>query len=482
MKNQSMENTENMEKSLWDRFPDGSWDRRPFRKICCMSVLCTALLFTACQAEDTQTPNDGVVESVSPEDVQTPDSTEAAETEPAAAPDTEPSGEEEANTADAPEESSEVIISSQPATSVSITMQTPDKTELSDDNGTLYYTSEYSYPVVSIEGNDASADKINADILAEMDNLYAAGETTADDALEWLQSIISDGDSVEDFFRAYSVSASYNIQRADDSVISFTIYTYTDMGGAHGDYTISGVTYDTQTGEQLTLSELSGDPDAFHSATLAYNQALAQTEAFSERMYTTDDITNGTLENVLYAEGAWYLSEAGLVFFSNPYALGPYASGAIEFIIPYKDLADMGFKEQYGYSGRMIMPLEEKQELTVDLNGDGAEDTLFFYSESAYSDDGSYKMANHLTINGTDFADTVAETLPADAWASIALYDLNTDDEYLDIALLVVFADGDTYTPHSFFFRYETDGALTYLGKVKDDVTDPAAAFTELTP
>ena len=423
---------------------------------CCALVLCTALLISACGSGSAPSSDTGTVEPVEPDSGENSDSASDGRSE-------------------------DGIIISAESSPVSITMETPAKTELTDENGTLYFTSEHSYPVVSIEGNDAAADKINADILAEMEKVYAADETTADDALEWLDSVIADGSSVEDFFRAYSTSTSYSPQRSDENVISFTIYSYVDMGGAHGDYNISGVTYDTHTGEKLTFSELSDDPGAFRNTTLAYNQALAQTDAYSERMFTTDDITNGTLENVLYAEGVWYLSRTGLVFISNPYALGPYASGAFEFIIPYKDLADMGFKESYGYDGRTVIPLLEKQELSVDLNGDGTEDTISVYNEYTYDNETS-RTINHLTVNGTDFADTVAQALQEEVWADIALYDLDTGDEYLDIALLVNYPEGDIYPPYSFFFRYEKDGSLSYLGRIKGYATDSSVSFTELMP
>ena len=43
-------------------------------------------------------------------------------------------------------------------------------------------------------------------------------------------------------------------------------------------------------------------------------------------------------------------SPDGLVFISNPYELGPYVAGMIEFTIPYQDLENMGLNQEYWYT------------------------------------------------------------------------------------------------------------------------------------
>ena len=377
-----------------------------------------------------------------------------------------------------------VTFSEDPASSVTITMQPPEKKELTTEDGTVYYTAQYSYPVVSIEGNDAAAEKINADISAQMETVRADGDTAAKEALEWLNSLNESGVPLEPGdFRAYSDDVSYSVQRADDRVISLTVNYYTDAGGAHGYTFWRGAVYDTQTGERLTLDDLSDDPEAFRAATLAYNQELAATDSYSERMFSTEDITNGTLEKVLYEEeNVWYLSGAGLVFVSDAYDLGSYADGAIEFIIPYRDLPDMGFREAYAYDGRLIMPLAEKQEYTADLNGDGTEETISLYNESLYDEaSGVSTTVNHLLIDGTDFADAVSDALPETTWSYLVLFNLDTADDYLEFALCGNYAEGDEYPPYSQFFRYGKDKSLIYLGKTAGYANDTASVIKELT-
>lgn len=442
-----------------------------------------ALTLCACgeNAENTPGPVTPVTDGTQPEN-------NAADTETEEIADTETATETDPTTQTAAEDptadESAVVISEDPASPVTITMEPPEKQELTAEDGTVYYTSEYSYPVVSIEGNTAAADKINADILAQMDTIRASGETAAQESLDWLNSLSESDESLPGDFPASSDNVSYSVQRADDRVISFTVNYYSYAGGAHGYTFWRGAVYDTQTGEKLALDDLSDDPEAFRAATLAYNQELAATDSYSERMFSTDDITNGTLETVLYEEeDVWYLSPSGLVFVSDAYDLGPYAAGAIEFIIPYRDLPDMGFKEAYAYDGRLIMPLGEKQEYTADLNGDGAEETISLYNESLYDDaSGVSTTVNHLLIDGTDYADAVSDALPETTWAYLVMYDLDREDDYVEFALCGNYAEGDEYPPYSQFFRYGKDKSLLYLGKADGYANDTATVIRELTP
>ena len=365
-----------------------------------------------------------------------------------------------------------VIISEDPASPVTVTMQTdtPYDTSLCLADGTEYYTADYSYPVVSIAGNDAAAQKINDDILANIERIYADKESNKSDAEAFAKEVTVGMPCMDDI--------SYGVQRADDRVISFTVNYYSYAGGAHGYEYWRGAVYDAQTGEKLAFDDLSDDPEAFHAATLAYNQKLAATDAYSERIFPADAITDGTLETVLYGEeDVWYLSDAGLVFVSDTYDLGSYADGALEFCIPYAESEEMGLKDAYAYGGRMRLPLKERQETAADLNGDGTKETVSFYAEAALDN------TVHLLIDGADYTDTVAQVLPESAFLllDLVLYDLNTEDDSIELALYCDPED-EQYSEYSFFFRYGKDKSLLYLGKTEGSVAIPLNTFTELLP
>ena len=355
--------------------------------------------------------------------------------------------EEDAADGDAAANEAAVIISEDPASPVTVTMQTetPYDTSLCLADGTEYYTADYSYPIVSIAGNDAAAQKINDDILANIERIYAGKESNKSDAESFAKEVTVGMPCMDD--------VSYGVQRADDRVISFTVNYYSYAGGAHGYEYWRGAVYDAQTGEKLAFDDLSDDPEAFHSATLAYNQKLAATDSYSERIFSADAITDGTLETVLYGEeDVWYLSDAGLVFVSDTY-------------------------DKYAYEGRIRLPLEERQETAADLNGDGTRETVSFYAEAAPDN------TVHLLIDGADYTDTVAQVLPESAFLllDLVLYDLNTEDDSIELALYCDPED-EQYSEYSFFFRYGKDKSLLYLGKTEGSVAIPLNTFTELLP
>lgn len=371
------------------------------------------------------------------------------------------------------------------STGISIEMKTEEDQEQTED-GTVIYTSEISYPVVTIEGNETATERINADILARVESFktsISGADSIREMAKEMYDYMLEGEDEGYSFNAAYIEDLGFGITRSDSNVISFLQTSSSYAGGAHGFEAHQGINYSARTGELITLSELGENADAFHQDTLSYNQKLAETESYKVRLFTEDSIYNGELEAALYAEGSWYFSTMGLIFFSDPYILGPYVAGMIEFIIPYSDLSEMGLKEEYAYSGKLMTQLISQEVYNRDVNGDGTDDSFQFYTET--KDDGSYETLVHFIINGTDFAQgedaALQEKFSAYAWSeSYILYDLDETDEMLEFAFYSYVNENDDYVIYSNIYRYEKDGSLTYLGRIKGNVTDPTVDGTAL--
>lgn len=442
-------------------------------------LLCAALVCSACGA-DTDTASDSNAASDTTDDnsvQQSPDNTTVDESNnnPDQAADSVPSTEDPETDA-----SENDITVTNLESNINIEMHTEEELKTADD-GTVYLTKTYTYPTVTIEGNDTAAEKINADIRSQIDSFLSntEAESWAKEAYEYRLK-----ESPDDPFISYSEDLSFKTERADSNVISFTLNNYAYTGGAHGNSDTRGINYNPRTGELISFSDLSEDPAAFHEDTLAYNQALAKTETYQQRMFSPESITDGSLESTLYADDAWYLSTFGLVFMSPPYALGPYAAGTIEFIIPYTDLAGMGFDPSYAYTDRLITKLQENETFSFDLNGDGQEDSVLFHSESTENSDGDYGFLLHFTINDVDFSqtgdDAIKEYLSAFTWGEFYLYDMDVDDDYTELVVLSGEYEADYYVYYSNFFRYTKDGELLYLGRTKGDVSDPTVVISIL--
>lgn len=362
------------------------------------------------------------------------------------------------------------------AFAISIEMKMEESSENAED-GTCIYTSSYGYPIVTITGHEDAAAKINADIQeivsafligAENDELQYAKDdyATRSEDPEW------------DYpFLPYASELYFTTARSDSNVISFVITNYAYSGGAHGFTITTGVNYNTQTGEKVSFLELAENADTFHADTLAYNQELAASVSYQGMLFSDESIYNGELESVLYAEDSWYLSTSGLVFLSNPYALGPYAAGTIEFVIPYSDLDVMGLKDAFAYPGRLTRKLRHETPYAIDVNGDGQEDSIQFYTVYTESEDGN-ETTVHFIVNDMDFAqdagDELKERFVEYAWMEdYAIYDLDESDEILDFVFFASENENDTYVTYSYFYRYEKDGSLTYIGKTTGNIYDP---------
>ena len=367
--------------------------------------------------------------------------------------------------------------------SVSVIMKTEVK-PLIDENGIMYYTLSSTYPIISIEGNESAAEKINVDIRTRIDPFLSESESY-EIHKNWAAYLHENEPERTDTL--FNEDWTYKVTRADDNVISFAITNYFYDGGIHGHFNTIGINYDTNTGERISFDDLSENTERFRMATLAYNQALAETEPYSNLMFPEENsaLAAGTLEDVLYSDDRWCLSTAGLVFLSNPYALGPFAAGLIEFTIPYSNLEDMGFNEEYTYTGRLIVKLLDKEIYSVDLNGDGNEETAAYYCEFLVDDEtDTYEERVHLIIDDFDLGqnsdDDTRELLADYMYSKLVLYDLDINDDYVELVLLTGWSTGAENTYYSNFFRYTEDGSLVYLGRVKGDVTDFSVSASEV--
>lgn len=365
----------------------------------------------------------------------------------------------------------ESCVAEQPS-DIQIDMQTVEN-EITSEDGTVLLNKSYTYPIVTIAGNPVAAAKINADIQEKIDS-FNADTSSADYAKEDLAFYLENAD---DSFIPYDESLTYEAKRSDSNVISFVITYYAYTGGAHGNIGSHTVNYNPNSGDEIAFSDLSDTPEQFRADTLAYNQKLAASEGYVERLYSPEMATIEELEPVLYSEYSWYLSTSGLVFISDPYALGPYAAGTIEFIIPYADLAQMGFKEEYAYNGNFIIELQNGSSYTKDINGDGTDDTIRFYTETSYDAESNYIESNHLIINGTDLLQENASEHEKPfrnyAWEAYGLYDLDETDKTIELVFYSSELVGEEYFTFSHIYRYDEDASLTYLGKLKGRAVNP---------
>ncbi|MDE6750024.1 MAG: DUF3298 and DUF4163 domain-containing protein [Lachnospiraceae bacterium] len=363
--------------------------------------------------------------------------------------------------------------------SAQITFITEEDSESAED-GKLLYTSRCVYPVVTMEGNESATDKINADIQARVD-AFLADTSIREYAKEDYQWYLSNEaiKSEYGFAGGYYYDFEMISTRNDSNVISFLITISSYSGGAHGGYRSTGLNYNAKTGETIVFSELSENEESFHADTLAYLKELAATNTYRSIMYDDNSMwkEEHDMEQVLFQDERWYLSTYGLVFFSHPYELGAFFAGEIEFTVPYSDLKEMGFQEKYSYHENLTIKLQTEEVCLFDLNGDGVEEEIQFYIDRPGMGDTDV----HFILNGIDYVsqhEELASQFSANeylfCWAQCFLYDMNAEDDTIEIAFQMNNWREDSNTPDTFLYRYQKNGLFTFLGMMEGTVTDPA--------
>lgn len=268
------------------------------------------------------------------------------------------------------------------------------------NNEQLILTFSYETPRVYIEGRDAAMNAIN-EYVATLDETYYTGNdygvTSEYDILDggisgvnaMLEAAIDNYSySVEsgagDLPLEFSSERTARVERIDISVLSLVYSTYTYTGGAHGNYAQAAYSFDTESGERLTLDTLSADAAGLKAFLADYLVSLYNTDEdgyYSARVYEdlmADADNNPVAE--LVREGAWHFNDEGMVFSASPYELGPYASGIIEFTVPYDALAEY-------IDGKYLPPLHET-----------AVGALTVKAQSAV-EDGSVEIIDKVTVD-----------------------------------------------------------------------------------
>lgn len=113
------------------------------------------------------------------------------------------------------------------------------------------------------------------------------------------------------------------------TLICISVDSYVFTGGAHGMSSITFFNFDPQTGMPMEQNDLISDQENFTKVAEAY---------FQEEVIETDKILFEDTSFVMPENMGF--DDQGVIFLYNPYEIGPYATGMIEFRIPYKELTD----------------------------------------------------------------------------------------------------------------------------------------------
>lgn len=182
-------------------------------------------------------------------------------------------------------------------------------------------------------GNVAIANTINSDVknkviksLQILDN-----ETINADSIEESITIFNDEyiNFKTDFPKVsqpWEAQIDGEIMYQSPEIISMSITSYVNTGGAQGNLNISFLNYDAKTGNRIKNIELFKNLDAFRTLAQTYFEDAVENKsnAFNPNSFELP-------ENIGYNEG-------GLILLFNAYETAPYASEIIEFVIPFESV------------------------------------------------------------------------------------------------------------------------------------------------
>jgi len=140
------------------------------------------------------------------------------------------------------------------------------------------------------------------------------------------------------------IDIGYNVEYADNNLISVSFLESTFAGGAHPNYDFYTITYDLKQGRELKLSDLFKPGARYLAAVSDYATRDLQSRK------DPDSKENMGLAQDVFADGAkptaenyarWNITRKGLMFTFDPYQVGPYAYGSQTVVIPYARLKDI---------------------------------------------------------------------------------------------------------------------------------------------
>jgi hypothetical protein len=135
------------------------------------------------------------------------------------------------------------------------------------------------------------------------------------------------------------IDISFNVEHADNDLISLNFQESTFSGGAHGNTNYFTLNYDLKNGKELKLADLFKPGAKYLQILSAY--------CIKDLQSRTDDGENSGLAQDMWEEGAkpvaenfnsWNITRKGVMITFSPYQVGPYAAGPQFVIVPYSEL------------------------------------------------------------------------------------------------------------------------------------------------
>lgn len=185
-------------------------------------------------------------------------------------------------------------------------------------------------------GTKAVAEKINQKIEHVIANEMNMAETTennmsiTDAVSEFDNEYKTFKNDFQDSSQKWEVKVDGKVLYESAEVISISLHSYIDTGGAHGNSRLTYLNFNPETGALLEEDEIISNPSKF--------KAVAE-KAFKEQ--TKPENADETIEDFFFGEDFQLpanmgFSKEGLILLYNNYEIAAYTQGATKIILPYE--------------------------------------------------------------------------------------------------------------------------------------------------
>lgn len=240
----------------------------------------------------------------------------------------------------------------------------------------IYYEDEsedfYEYATGSFERAEIIGDafpRLTESVNVLFDSLEEKFNTTMQ---EYIEECKRQREETEYDVMSYYYNKFVNVYRLDGKVASFLLAEDAYGGGAHGSNYMHGITFDSATGEEISLADLGDIKDDVMEA--IDNMVAEKRKENPYACHAYEDVRDELLEEL-----EWYLDGRGLQIVLNTYSIASYAEGAFFVTIPYDEMP--GFSDAYKPQDDVVSYMLDYTENRGDFDGDGQEDVLEIKTE-----------------------------------------------------------------------------------------------------
>lgn len=265
------------------------------------------------------------------------------------------------------------------------------------EDGTVL--SSGSYEIVKLTEEAAmNFTTLNKTIEGENDELTERFKSSYGEIRAAAGSAYQDYDSGDGQFPKGELESRIEAVRCDGEILSLleTFYTYYP-GAAHGITGYSGYNYNTS-GAPVELTDVFKDPKAL--APVAAENLISVSDG--SKITDVDDLLKEAFtEN--YDNLTWVIDRDGVTFIFAPSDIAAYAAGTLEAKVSFDKYPDL-FTGNYGPAeGSFVKKLSDYAQTSVDLDGDGTEETILVTGISEEGENHYQQTALRIEINGQTF-------------------------------------------------------------------------------